>query len=146
MATQYAVRMALCIECSPAVQEVPGSIPRRDATFSDALCKGCRWLWSSLYSTCSFCFQQVSESQCKTAYLVSFTGGRHHLNWGHQPLPPEPKGWGHTTMGVGGPRFGRLEKKRNWHVATRQEFSHIKIFKQKHRSWVKEQIFSQRWA
>ncbi len=27
MATQYAVQMALCIECSPAVQEVPGSIP-----------------------------------------------------------------------------------------------------------------------
>jgi hypothetical protein len=47
MATQYAVRMTLCIECSPAKQEVPGSI--RDATFSDALCKGCRWLWSSLY-------------------------------------------------------------------------------------------------
>ncbi len=41
--------MALCMECSPAVQEVPGSIPRWDATFSDALCKGCRWLWSSLY-------------------------------------------------------------------------------------------------
>ncbi len=27
----------------------PGSIPSWDATFSDALCKGCRWLWSSLY-------------------------------------------------------------------------------------------------
>ncbi len=26
------------------------SIPRWDATFSDALCKGCRWLWSSLYN------------------------------------------------------------------------------------------------
>jgi hypothetical protein len=26
MANQYAVRMALCIECSPAVQEVPGSL------------------------------------------------------------------------------------------------------------------------
>jgi hypothetical protein len=25
------------------------SIPRWDATFSDALCKGCSWLWSSLY-------------------------------------------------------------------------------------------------
>jgi hypothetical protein len=40
--------MALFIEYSPAVQEVPGSIPG-DATFSDALCKGCRWLWASLY-------------------------------------------------------------------------------------------------
>ncbi len=27
MAVNNAVRMALCIECSPAVQEVPGSIP-----------------------------------------------------------------------------------------------------------------------
>jgi hypothetical protein len=27
MAVINAVRMALCIECSPAVQEVPGSIP-----------------------------------------------------------------------------------------------------------------------
>jgi hypothetical protein len=37
--------MALCIECSPAVQEVPGS----DALVSDALCRVCRWPWSSLY-------------------------------------------------------------------------------------------------
>jgi hypothetical protein len=31
MAVNNAVRMALCIECSPAVQEVPGSIPDCDA-------------------------------------------------------------------------------------------------------------------
>jgi hypothetical protein len=31
MAVNNAVRMALCIECSPAVQEVPGSIPAGDA-------------------------------------------------------------------------------------------------------------------
>jgi hypothetical protein len=31
MAVNNAVRMALCIECSPAVQEVPGSIPDSDA-------------------------------------------------------------------------------------------------------------------
>ncbi len=43
--------MALFIEYSPAVQEVPGSIPGWDTTFSDALWKGCRWLWSSLYSS-----------------------------------------------------------------------------------------------
>jgi len=49
MATEYALRMALCIECSPAVQEVPGLILSWDATFSDDLCKGCRWLLSSLY-------------------------------------------------------------------------------------------------
>ncbi len=42
--------MALCIECSPAVQEVPGSIPDWDASVSDALCRGCRWPWSSLYN------------------------------------------------------------------------------------------------
>ncbi len=41
--------MALFIEYSPAVQEVRGSIPGWDATFPDALCKGCRWFWSSLY-------------------------------------------------------------------------------------------------
>jgi hypothetical protein len=49
MPTKYAVRMALRIECSPAVQEVPGWIPDWDATFSDALCRGCRWPWSSPY-------------------------------------------------------------------------------------------------
>jgi hypothetical protein len=59
-----AVRMALIIEYSPAVQEVPGSIPGWDATFSDALCKGCRWLWSSLYST-------VYQCQCKLLELGS---------------------------------------------------------------------------
>jgi hypothetical protein len=32
------------------MQEVPGSFPGWDAAFSDALCKGCRWLWSSHYS------------------------------------------------------------------------------------------------
>ncbi len=40
---------SLCIDCSPTVQEVPGSIPDWDATLSDALCKECRWLWWSLY-------------------------------------------------------------------------------------------------
>jgi hypothetical protein len=40
------VWMALCIECSPAVQEVPGSIPNRDTSISDALCRGCRRPWS----------------------------------------------------------------------------------------------------
>ncbi len=34
-----AVRMALCIECSPAVQEVPGSIPDCGALI--APCSGC---------------------------------------------------------------------------------------------------------
>ncbi len=42
--------MALFIEYSPAVQEVPGSFPRWDSTVSDVLCKGCWWLWSSLYN------------------------------------------------------------------------------------------------
>ncbi len=42
MAVNNAVRMAFCIECSPAVQEVPGSIPDWDASVSDALCKGYR--------------------------------------------------------------------------------------------------------
>ncbi len=41
--------MALCIECSPAVQEVPGTIPDWDASVSDALRRGCRWPWSSPY-------------------------------------------------------------------------------------------------
>jgi hypothetical protein len=41
--------MALCIECSPAVQEVPGSIPDWDASVSDALCRAYRWPWSSPY-------------------------------------------------------------------------------------------------
>ncbi len=41
--------MALCTECSHAMQEFPGSIPGWDATFSDALCRGCRWPWSSPY-------------------------------------------------------------------------------------------------
>jgi hypothetical protein len=49
LAVNNAVQMALCIECSPAVQEVPGSIPDWDALVLDALCRGCRWLWSSLY-------------------------------------------------------------------------------------------------
>jgi hypothetical protein len=31
MAVNNAVQMALCIECSPAVQEIPGSIPDCDA-------------------------------------------------------------------------------------------------------------------
>jgi hypothetical protein len=35
MAVNNAVRMALCIECSPAVQEVPGSIPDCDAYAED---------------------------------------------------------------------------------------------------------------
>ncbi len=35
-AVNYAVRMALCIECSPAVQEIPGLIPDGDASVSDA--------------------------------------------------------------------------------------------------------------
>jgi hypothetical protein len=43
--------MALFIEYSLAVQEVPGSIPGWDTSFSDTLWKGCRWLWSSLYKT-----------------------------------------------------------------------------------------------
>ncbi len=30
MVANNAVRMALCIECSPAVQDVPGSIPDWD--------------------------------------------------------------------------------------------------------------------
>jgi len=38
--------MALCIECSPAVQEVPSRISP-----PDALCRGCRWPWSSPYKT-----------------------------------------------------------------------------------------------
>ncbi len=41
--------MALFIEYSHAVQEVPDSIPGWDTTFSDALCKRCKWLWSILY-------------------------------------------------------------------------------------------------
>jgi hypothetical protein len=45
-----AVRMALCIECSPAVQEVLGSIPDWDASVSDARCRGCRWPLSSPYN------------------------------------------------------------------------------------------------
>jgi hypothetical protein len=39
VATQVRSRMALFIEYSPAVQEVPGSIPSWDTTLSDALCK-----------------------------------------------------------------------------------------------------------
>ncbi len=34
--------MDLCIECSPAVPEVSGSIPDWDASFSYAQCRGCR--------------------------------------------------------------------------------------------------------
>ncbi len=49
MAVNNAVQMALCIECSPAVQEVPSSVPDWDASVSGALCRGCRWPWSSPY-------------------------------------------------------------------------------------------------
>ncbi len=38
------------IECSPALQEVPVSIPDWDASVSDALCRGCKGPWSSPYN------------------------------------------------------------------------------------------------
>ncbi len=58
--------MALCIECSPAVQKVPGLIPAWDATFTDALCRGYRWPWSSPYivvtpTWCAFLTQRHSD-------------------------------------------------------------------------------------
>jgi hypothetical protein len=51
---QDTVRMALCRECSPAVQEVPGSIPYCDITFTVTICRGCRWpvyLWRTVTSS-----------------------------------------------------------------------------------------------
>ncbi len=44
MAVNNAVRMALCKECSPAAQ-----CRRSRVQFPDALCRGCRWPWSSPY-------------------------------------------------------------------------------------------------
>ncbi len=67
-----AVRMAHFIEYSPAVQEVPGSIPGWDTSFSDALWKGCRWLWSSLYRKLILSVGFLSLL-VKTVTLVSLT-------------------------------------------------------------------------
>jgi hypothetical protein len=46
IAVNKAVQMALCIKGSHAVQGVLGPIP---TSVSNALCRGCRWPWSSPY-------------------------------------------------------------------------------------------------
>jgi hypothetical protein len=52
MAVKNAVRMALCIECSPAVQEIPGSIPVCEAVVNGVLFVGMpfMFLMSIIYS------------------------------------------------------------------------------------------------
>ncbi len=65
IAVNNAVQMDLCIECSPAVQEVPGSIPDWDASISDALCRGCRWPWSSPYIV-------VTPTWCNSHVVLRF--------------------------------------------------------------------------
>ncbi len=72
--------MTLYIECSPAVQEVPGSIRDWDATVTDALCRGwCRWPWSSTYKKFlkifSLCHQNNDK---KCADLEVIRGGETH--------------------------------------------------------------------
>ena len=58
--------MALFIEYSPAVQEVPGSIPGWDATFSDALCKVVAWLLTCLHLSTSGDLDVMCNSHAAT--------------------------------------------------------------------------------
>ena len=62
MAVNNPIQMALCKECSPAMQEVPGSIPDRDIIVSDALCRGSRWPWSSPYNI-FFIFEPIPMTE-----------------------------------------------------------------------------------
>ncbi len=90
--------MALCIECSPAVQEVPGSISDWDASVSDAQCRGCRWPWSSPYIvvTSTWCnshsvlrFERPAPSQA-TEVRVPFSLSRYSDLHASDQLYPRP--------------------------------------------------------
>jgi hypothetical protein len=78
--------MALCIECSPVVQEVSGSIPKWDTSVSDALCRGCRWPWSSPYSA-SFVIGEWGQGRTGSlrSHQALFSPLRHTLNRCHYP-------------------------------------------------------------